>query len=91
MAMKQLNPFTRAMLMAKHAWAVFRAKNTPRYVKLILGAGLLYIISPWDFIPEWLPVIGMLDDFALAALLISWAGGFNIDEEENKGQTIFKI
>ena len=81
MSPKQLNPFTRAALMAKHAWAVFRAKNTPRYVKLILALGLAYIVSPWDVIPEWLPVIGVLDDFALAALLISWAGGFSASEK----------
>jgi uncharacterized membrane protein YkvA (DUF1232 family) len=81
MAIKQLNPFTRAMLMAKHAWAVFRAKNTPRYVKLILALGLAYIISPWDLVPEWLPIIGMMDDLTLAALLISWAGGFKADQE----------
>lgn len=79
MAIKQLNPFTRAVLMAKHAWAVFRAKETPRYVKLILGLGLAYIVSPFDLIPEWLPIIGVLDDFALAALLISWAGGFRVE------------
>ena len=82
MTTKQLNPFTRAILMAKHAWAVFRAKNTPRHVKLILALGLAYIISPWDIIPEWLPIIGVLDDFALAALLISWASEFEADEEE---------
>jgi uncharacterized membrane protein YkvA (DUF1232 family) len=82
MAIKQLNPFTRAVLMAKHAWAVFRAKETPRYVKLILALGLAYIVSPWDLVPEWLPVIGVLDDFALAALLISWAGGFKTDDEK---------
>ncbi|MCW5205493.1 DUF1232 domain-containing protein [Desulfobulbus sp. F5] len=83
MAIKQLNPFTRAVLMAKHAWAVFRAKETPRYVKLILGLGLFYIVSPWDIIPEWLPVIGVLDDLTLAALLISWASGFKVDGEGN--------
>lgn len=81
MSPKQLNPLTRAVLMAKHAWAVFRANNTPRYVKLILALGLAYIVSPWDLIPEWLPMIGVLDDFALAALLISWAGGFKADQE----------
>lgn len=82
MSPQQLNPFTRAALMAKHAWAVLRAKNTPRYVKLILALGLAYIVSPWDLVPEWLPVIGVLDDFALAALLISWAGGFKPDQEQ---------
>lgn len=81
MGMKQLNPLTRAVMMAKHAWRVFRAHDTPRYVKLILALGLMYILSPWDIIPEWLPVIGLLDDFALAALLLAWAGGFKTDDE----------
>ncbi len=54
------------------------ARETPLYVKLILGSGLLYILSPYDLIPEWIPVIGVLDDLALAALLISWASGFHV-------------
>jgi uncharacterized membrane protein YkvA (DUF1232 family) len=61
---------------------VFRAKDTPRYVKLILGLGLLYIVSPWDLIPEWLPIIGVMDDLTLAALLIAWANGFRVDGDE---------
>ena len=72
------NPLSRAMEMAWHAGAVFMARETPLYVKLILGSGLLYILSPYDLIPEWIPVIGVLDDLALAALLISWANGFHV-------------
>ncbi len=64
--------------MARHAVAVFLARETPLYIKLILGSGLLYILSPYDLIPEWIPVIGVLDDLALAALLISWASGFHV-------------
>jgi uncharacterized membrane protein YkvA (DUF1232 family) len=82
MAGLPLNPFSRALGMVKHAWAVFRAKDTPRYVKLILGLGLLYIVSPWDLIPEWLPIIGVMDDLTLAALLIAWANGFRVDGDE---------
>ena len=66
--------------MIRHAIAVFLARETPIYVKILLGAGLLYIISPYDLIPEWIPVIGVLDDFALAALLISWANSFRLSE-----------
>jgi uncharacterized membrane protein YkvA (DUF1232 family) len=82
MAPSPLSPFSRALGMAKHAWAVFRAKDTPRYVKLILGLGLLYIISPWDLIPEWLPIIGVMDDITLAAILITWASGFRVEDED---------
>ena len=67
--------------MIHHCLSVFIARDTPLYVKCILAAGLLYIVSPYDLIPEWLPVIGVLDDFALAALLIAWANGFKITKE----------
>jgi len=60
----------------RHTAAVFVSSNTPWYVKVLLGAGLLYIISPYDLIPEWVPVIGIMDDLALAGLLIAWASRF---------------
>lgn len=81
MSAGQLNLFSRAVAMAKHAVAVFMARETPFYVKLLLGGGLLYAISPWDLIPEWVPVVGILDDFALAALLIAWANSFRISDK----------
>ena len=79
MANVQLNLFSRMLAMTKHAVAVFRAKETPLYVKLLLGSGLIYAISPWDLIPEWVPVIGILDDLALAALLIAWADSVDFE------------
>ncbi len=81
MANVQLNLFARMIAMTKHAVAVFRAKETPLYVKLMLGSGLIYAISPWDLIPEWMPVVGILDDFALAALLIAWANSFRLSDQ----------
>jgi len=62
----------------RHAVAVFLARETPLYVKAVLAAGLLYILSPYDLIPEWVPVVGLLDDLALAALLIGWAARFRV-------------
>jgi uncharacterized membrane protein YkvA (DUF1232 family) len=76
MAGEPLNFVSRLIGMLKHAVAVFRARETPLYVKLILAAGLIYALSPYDLIPEWVPVVGVLDDLALAALLIAWAGSY---------------
>ncbi len=70
--------FNRIMLMIQHSFAVFISRQTPLYVKMILGAGLLYALSPYDLIPEWMPVVGILDDLALAALLIAWANSFKL-------------
>jgi uncharacterized membrane protein YkvA (DUF1232 family) len=82
MASGKLNFLSRMLAMARHTFAVFRAKETPFYVKFVLALGLMYIVSPWDLIPEAIPILGILDDFTLAALLITWANGFRLPEPE---------
>ncbi len=62
--------------MVQRAAAVLLSRRTPWYVRLILLAGLIYVVSPYDLIPEWIPVFGVMDDLALAAILITWAAGF---------------
>jgi uncharacterized membrane protein YkvA (DUF1232 family) len=47
--------------------------RVPRRVKLVvLGAGL-WVLSPVDLIPEFLPVIGPLDDVVVVALALRYA------------------
>ena len=38
----------------------------------ILAGVILYWVSPIDFIPDFLPVIGWLDDLGLLAMAVSW-------------------
>ena len=72
----QTSVLNRLLEMGRRAVNVFRSPQTPLYVKLLLAGGLVYILSPWDIIPEWVPVVGILDDIALGALLIAWAAGY---------------
>ncbi|WP_051305342.1 YkvA family protein [Desulfogranum mediterraneum] len=65
----------------RHTLAVFTSPETPLYVKLVLAAGVLYALSPYDLIPEWIPVLGVMDDLALVALLIAWANRFTLPRE----------
>lgn len=86
--MQSTNFFLRFWEMARRSKRVFLARTTPRSVKIILLLGLLYCLSPLDLIPEWVPVLGLMDDLALAALLIAWASGFELPEEQTEsGQT----
>jgi uncharacterized membrane protein YkvA (DUF1232 family) len=47
---------------------------TPRSVKVALGALLVYLLSPIDLIPDFIPVVGSVDDLAITALVFRWAG-----------------
>jgi uncharacterized membrane protein YkvA (DUF1232 family) len=44
--------------------------TVPRGPKIWLGAATLWLLSPIDLLPEFLPVIGPLDDAVVAALVL---------------------
>jgi uncharacterized membrane protein YkvA (DUF1232 family) len=43
-----------------------------RRARLALGALLLYLASPIDLVPDFVPVAGQLDDAILLALVLRW-------------------
>src|SRR5687768_2811006 len=45
-------------------------RNIPWETKTTMGAALLYIISPIDGIPDFIPVLGQVEDIAIFLLLI---------------------
>lgn len=47
-----------------------RHPHTPRAVKLAAILLLLYVVSPFDLVPEVVPLLGVLDDITLAAFVI---------------------
>lgn len=52
----------------KYVQALFK-KETPTSIKLLSGATLLYMLSPVDFIPEFLGPMGFLDDAFVMGIL----------------------
>ena len=55
---------------AQLAFRLLRDERVPTAVKLVVPATLLYLISPIDVVPEFIPVLGPLDDAILAALVV---------------------
>jgi uncharacterized membrane protein YkvA (DUF1232 family) len=48
-------------------WYACRHSATPRFLKIAAALLALYILSPIDLIPDWVPVLGWIDDVTLAA------------------------
>jgi uncharacterized membrane protein YkvA (DUF1232 family) len=56
-------------------WFAVRDPRTPWYAKLIGGLVLAYALSPVDLIPDFIPILGYLDDLILVPLgllLVTW-------------------
>lgn len=42
----------------------------PRSAKLALAATAVYLLSPLDLLPDFIPLLGYLDDLVLAAIVL---------------------
>ena len=54
-------------------WALLRNPATPKSARALAILGLIYLISPLDLIPDWIPVLGWLDDGIVLLLLLKLA------------------
>ena len=48
-----------------------RRRETPWYAKLLAGVTVGYALSPIDLIPDFIPVLGYLDDLILRPALVA--------------------
>jgi len=48
-------------------------RDTPWKVKAILAFAILYLLSPFDLVPDWIIGFGLLDDLTVVSILVAWA------------------
>ena len=53
-------------------WYACRHPGTPLMIKLASVLLAVYIVSPLDLIPDWIPLLGWLDDVGVLALGVSF-------------------
>lgn len=52
-------------------WEAFKSPSTPAYVKTIIIGGLIYMVSPIDLIPDFIPIAGLVDDVGVIGLVFN--------------------
>ena len=56
----------------QEALKLFKSDTTPTRVKVLLVLLIIYLICPIDIIPDFIPVLGQLDDIIIAGLVIGY-------------------
>jgi uncharacterized membrane protein YkvA (DUF1232 family) len=57
---------------ARLVWALARDPRVPMGQKAVLGGIAAYLAFPLDIIPDFIPVIGQMDDLAVLILGLDW-------------------
>lgn len=58
--------------MIKQAWNKVRDIETPLRVRVVLVFLLIYLASPIDLIPDFIPVLGQLDDILITLIIVKY-------------------
>jgi len=68
---KKLKSFSKQL---KQELAVYRLvlkhPKTPWLAKLFLGLAIAYLLLPFDLIPDFIPVLGQLDEVVIIPILV---------------------
>ncbi len=57
---------------ARQLWYALRHPAAPAWLKLGTLLIVLYVLSPIDIVPDFIPFFGFLDDVVLVPLAIRW-------------------
>lgn len=66
---------TRLVLFRKEVvqlWKAFWATETPFHLKAATLFVAFYLVNPFDILPDFIPLLGWVDDIVLVPLMVSW-------------------
>jgi uncharacterized membrane protein YkvA (DUF1232 family) len=57
---------------ARQLWFALRHPAAPGWLKVGTALIVLYVLSPIDLIPDFIPVLGWVDDLVIVPFAIRW-------------------
>lgn len=69
--LQRLRAFGRAVKRKATVYRLaLRDKRTPLAAKLLLLLALAYLLLPFDLVPDFIPVLGQIDDLVIVPTLV---------------------
>ncbi|WOD38176.1 YkvA family protein [Nodosilinea sp. E11] len=69
-----------------YTWYKTTLEN-PKYRWLMVGATLLYLLSPIDVLPDFIPILGLVDDAVVASMFVGALSQIVLSGLTNKKQS----
>lgn len=79
-----------ALYKAVQLWYVLQKPDVPAKQKALIMGALGYLISPLDFIPDLVPVLGYSDDLVAIAFALIQVQGYIDDEVRAKAKKLLR-
>lgn len=79
-----------ALYKAVQLWYVLQKPDVPAKQKALIMGALGYLISPLDFIPDLVPVLGYSDDIVAVAFALIQVQGYIDDEVRAKAKKLLR-
>lgn len=57
---------------ARQLWFALRHPRAPGWLKWGTAGVVLYLFSPIDLVPDFIPLVGIVDDMVLVPLAVRW-------------------
>jgi uncharacterized membrane protein YkvA (DUF1232 family) len=57
---------------ARQLWFALRHPAAPRWLKVGTALLVLYVVSPIDLVPDFIPFLGFADDLVVVPFAIRW-------------------
>jgi uncharacterized membrane protein YkvA (DUF1232 family) len=69
---------------ALHLYFILKKDNVPIKIKFIIVISLIYIFSPIDILPDFIPILGWIDDFIVLMVLLNTVLKYITEDIKNK-------
>jgi uncharacterized membrane protein YkvA (DUF1232 family) len=65
-------------------WRYLKNPKAPKAAKIFFLLAIAYLILPADLVPDWMPILGWLDDLGIGTVALTWVAKKAAEQEQER-------